>query len=414
MLIYRAKDGDTVASIARKHGILPNRLCELNGIEADMPPIPGQAFVIDCPVKSYYVKAGDTLRSIAAHHRIPLSALMRQNPALAGGEEIYPGMTLTLTNAECPRGAISVLGYARADTAPRELMASLPYLTYLAVVGALLDENGYLIPTEDAEAVTTARRAGVVPLLTVTPKIGVLEDRLLQSIPTEEGRDALTERIAAYVRERGYGGVLLEMPFACPTMHEAHNALVARLRRRLGHGMAVLSTISPLAMPKEPRTLATLGRAANGLVISAYDFATRYGSPAPEAPYDRVKETLSGVLGCVRPQKLLLGLSARAEDFPVGGGEGRVYAASDVVALAGEHGGRIAYDPIGRVPYLSYRTDEGERIVFFEDAESFCEKLSLAAEGGIGGVALFPAVGLAQPLLSVLSLMYSVVKPYGG
>ena len=100
MVIYRAKDGDTVASIARRHSMLPNRLCELNGWEADSPPIPEQDFVIDNPCKSYYVKPEDTLRSIAARHHIPLSALKRMNPALRGGEEIYPGMTLTLENAE--------------------------------------------------------------------------------------------------------------------------------------------------------------------------------------------------------------------------------------------------------------------------------------------------------------------------
>ena len=38
----------------------------------------------------------------------------------------------------------------------------------------------------------------------------------------------------------------------------------------------------------------------------------------------------------------------------------------------------------------------------------------LAAEERLGGIALFPAVRAAQPLLSVLSLMYSVIKPYGG
>ena len=414
MVIYRAKDGDTVASIARRHSMLPNRLCELNGWEADSPPIPGQAFVIDNPCKSYYVKPEDTLRSIAARHRIPLSALKRMNPALRGGEEIYPGMTLTLENAECPRGAIAVLGYAAADTEEAELSPILPYLTYLAVVGAVLDEGGELLFPEDASVVAEARKAGVAPLLTVTPRTGLSEERLLRGALTEKGRDALADAITAYVHARGYGGVLLEMPFACRSMHEPYNALMARLRRRLGHGMAVLSTVSPLAMPTDRDTLATLGRAASGLVLSAYDFATRYGTPAPEAPYDRVKEALSMPLGCVRPQKLFLGLSARGEDFSVGGGEGRVCSAAEAMALAAEHGGRISYDPIGRVPYLSYHKDGGDHILFFEDAESFYEKLSLAAEERLGGIALFPAVRASQPLLSVLSLMYSVIKPYGG
>ena len=413
MVIYRAKDGDTLTQVARRHGILPARLCELNGITGELPPIVGQAFVIDNPCKSYYVKEGDTLRAIAARHRIPLASLKRKNPALLGGEEIYTGMTLTLADAECPRGAISVLGYAAADTAPSDLVPILPYLTYLALVGATVDEGGKLLPADDAQAVGTARKAGVAPLLSLTPRAGVSDEALFCHVLTDGGRDALVDAIHTHIRERGYGGVLLDMPFACPTAHAAYTAFIARLRRRLGHGMAVFATLSPLAMPAEAGVLTALGRAACGLVLSAYDFATRYGTPAPEAPYDRVKEALAAIRGQVRPQKLLLGLSARAEDFPVGGGTGRVCTAAEVDAIARKTGAVIAYDPIGRVPYLSYRDEGGERILFFEDAESFYEKLALVAEGGIGGVALFPTVGMAQPLLSVLSLLYSTVRPYG-
>ena len=413
MVIYRAKEGDTVTQIARRHGVLPGRLCELNRITGDLPLIAGQALVIDAPSKSYYAKEGDTLRAIAAHHRIPLSTLKRKNPALLGGEDIYTGMTITLADAECPRGAISVLGYAAADTAPSDLLPILPYLTYLALVGATIDACGRLSLCDDATAIATARKAGVAPLLSLTPAAGVSEDHLFRRALTANGRDELADAICALVRGRGYGGVLLDIPFACPNAYGDYTALIARLRRRLGHGMAVLATVSPLALPTEKGVLAALGRAANALVLSAYDFATRYGTPAPEAPYDRVKEALAAIREEVRPQKLVLGLSTRAEDFPVNGGTGRICAAADIDALARETGSRIAYDPVGRVPYLPYRDAEGDRIVFFEDAESFYEKLCLVAEEGIGGVALFPTVGAAQPLLSALSLLYSTIRPYG-
>lgn len=409
MVIYRVKEGDTVAAIARRQGVLPIRLCDLNGIDPDTPPVAGQALVIDGGGRCYYVREGDSLRDIAARHRIPLPSLMRMNPALMSGEELYTGMTLTLENAEAPRDAVTVLGYAPSDTEAAALRPILPYLTYLALTGATADGEGRLLTVEDADAVAEARRAGVVPILCVSPATGLREERILENLPT----DTLADAVCTHVRRRGYGGVLVDMPLALNAMHRAYTALLLRLRRSLGHGMAVLGTISPLALPRDGRILASLGRAASGLVLCGYDFASRYGAPSPESPYDRVKEALGAIKGCVRPQKLLLGLSTRAEDFSVHGGEGRVYAARDIPELAKQNGGAIAYDPVGRVPYLAYRDTEGDRIVFFEDAESICEKLSLCGDEGIGGIALFPAVNTAQPILSALATTFSVIRPYG-
>ena len=410
MVIYRVKEGDTVAAIARNRGVLPVRLCDLNGIESDAPPVTGQALVIDGGGRCYYVREGDSLRAIAARHRIPLPSLMRLNPALMGGEEIYTGMTLTLENAEAPRDAVAVMGYAPSDTEGAALRPILPYLTSLALTGATLDGEGQLLTTEDADAVAEARRAGVVPILCVSPAMGLREERILEDLLP----DVLADAVCTHVRRQGYGGVLIDMPLSLNAMHKEYTALLLRLRRSLGHGMAVLSAISPLAMPRDTHVLTALGRAASGLVLNGYDFASRYGTPSPEAPYDRVKEALAAIKACVRPKKLFLGLSTRAEDFPVRGGEGRVCAARDIPALAKRHDTQISYDPVGRVPYLAYHDGAGDRIVFFEDAESFYEKLSLCGDEGIGGIALFPAVDAAQPILSALSSVFSVIKAWGG
>ena len=49
MIIYRVKAGDTLASVARAHSILPTLLADANAIREGDPLVPGQALVITIP-----------------------------------------------------------------------------------------------------------------------------------------------------------------------------------------------------------------------------------------------------------------------------------------------------------------------------------------------------------------------------
>jgi spore germination protein YaaH len=70
----------------------------------------------------------------------------------------------------------------------------------------------------------------------------------------------------------------------------------------------------------------------------------------------------------------------------------------------------VSYDPIARTPYLCYGRGGDRRILFFEDAESFSEKLLLLEEFGLAGITLYPTVLLPAPLLSLLAYRYRIVK----
>ena len=412
MVIYRVKEGDTLEGIARTHGVLPTALAEANGLEADRPPEVGRALIIRAPGRVYHAKEGDTVAGIARRHRLTRARLLQLNPALIGVGEPYPGMTLTVAPGEAPRGAISILGFADAATPGEELSPYLPYLSYLAIGEGRIGEGGALTLPEDAALIGQARAGGVVPLLTVTAggrdgREG--ERRRTSAVLTPEGREALVEALVPLLRRRGYGGLLLDLsPEVGDT--EAYTALLVRLRHRLGHTAAVLSTL-PIAAAEDPLCCRALGRAAGALLAETHTFSSRYSSPAPAAPLDRVEGAVRPATAEVRPEKLFLALSTRAVEYPIGGGVGRVLPAAEAEALAPL--GRGGFDPIGQVPYLCRRDSEGEHILFYEDAESFREKLLLLDRHHLGGVALHPLVGCSTALLLMLGEMFRIVKPFG-
>ena len=412
MVIYRVKEGDTLEGIARTHGVLPTALAEANGVAPDRPPEVGRALIIRVPGKVYHAKEGDTTAGIAKRHRMTRARLLQLNPALIELREPYPGMTLTVAPGEAPRGAICVLGFADAATPGKELSPYLPYLSYLAIGECRIGEGGALSLPEDTAVLALARGGGVVPLLTVTAggRDGrEAERRRCEAVLSPEGREALVEALVPVLKRRGYGGLLLDLsPGVGDT--EAYTALLVRLRHRLGHTAAVFSTL-PIAAAKDPICCRALGRAAGALLAETHTFSSRYSSPAPASPLDRVEGTIRPAAGEVRPEKLLLALSTRAVEYPLGGGVGRVLPATEAEALAPL--GRGGFDPIGQVPYLSRRDGEGEHILFFEDAESFREKLLLLERHRLGGVALHPLVGCSTPLLLLISEMFRIVRPFG-
>ena len=406
MVIYRVKEGDTLSAVARTHGVLPTELAEANGIPPDAALTPGRALLIRTPRDRYLVREGDTLWQIAKRHHTTVARLHQLNPALEGKSDLYPGMSLTVSSGTPPLGSLSVLGYAHAETPREELTSVLPYLSYLAVLSCRLGEEGMLLPPEDKRIVAAAREGGSVPLLVLTAagddgRAG--EERRMRALLSEDTSQAVINAILPLLRTRGYGGILLDLPLL-PDLREAYTAFVIRLRHRLGHTAAVLATLPP-----EENGLAAIGRAAGALLTETHAFASRFSAPAPAAPYDKVKETVTRAAREVRPQKLFMGISTRGEDFPVGGGVGRVLPPERIASLM-EEGGRLGYDPVGRVPYLAYREEGVERILFFEDVESVAEKLRLLDREGLGGVALYPAVGVDRSLLLLLAEMFSIVR----
>ncbi|MCD8004703.1 MAG: LysM peptidoglycan-binding domain-containing protein [Oscillospiraceae bacterium] len=119
MLIHVVRPGDTLSSVAQEYGIPLSLLLSLN-----QPPDParlavGQTLVIRFPEQVHTVQQGQTLRSIAGQYGVSVRHLWRNNPALGGGEQIYPGQTLVIAYRDAPdRGAlVNAYAYPFIDAA---------------------------------------------------------------------------------------------------------------------------------------------------------------------------------------------------------------------------------------------------------------------------------------------------------
>jgi len=109
---YTVQQGDTVSSIAARHGLSAQEILVRNGLGWNTIIHPGQTLrLATTPVSSaapstttagYHVKQGDTVSGIAARTGVPTQALLSAND-LSPRSVIYPGQTLRVPSAS--RGA---------------------------------------------------------------------------------------------------------------------------------------------------------------------------------------------------------------------------------------------------------------------------------------------------------------------
>ncbi len=421
MQLYRVKEGDTLSGIARSLSVSPILLAEQNGLSLDEPLPVGQAILLFSPSATHTVKGKEDVKEIASAHRISHSRLLQYNPALRHAGEPYPGQTLTLSLCDPPLGALSTVGFITAGM--EELLSEYcPYLSFVSIVGNHFDEDGSLHLLDAEEALQLARRRYVTPLLGIRPtpkdEKGGEEEKVLSFLKNENARQHLVNSLLSAVKEKGYGGVYLDLTFIPLAAKDNFTAFCIQLRRKLSSlGGFLLCALEAKVAGQAPLSpgedTAALGRASSALMLSTHALTSRFGTPCPLAPFEKMEWATKEALPLLRPEKTMLGLSLCAKDYTVGSqSPATIYGTKEALAIAKQHHSPICYDKLAECPYFTYE-EKGRHIVFFEDAESLYKKLTLLKRMRFSGIGLYPLSLADDSLLMMLSGLFRIAKRHG-
>jgi LysM repeat protein len=150
-LTYTVRAGDTVTGIARKFQMSTRQLLQLNEIARNSLLVPGQKLKLISDVVAppsvekaaaatvHVVKRGETIASIAKQHGISISTVLSMN-ALSAKAIIFPGQRLTIGSV-IPKKPASVLP-AEHTVAAGETLASIANL-YGLKLSNLLEANSF-------------------------------------------------------------------------------------------------------------------------------------------------------------------------------------------------------------------------------------------------------------------------------
>ncbi len=400
MEIYVVKPGDTLFSIAESFGVSVERLSATNEISLETPLVVGQTIVILFPETVHTVAEGETLLSVAGRYGVSENTLFRNNINLRGLPAIYPGQSIVISYEETPKYTASVYGYAYPFVDIALLRQTLPYNTYLAPFTYGITASGELVDLNDAALLVLARSYGTAALMhlsTLTPE-GRFDSSLAEAVLNEsEARENLIENVVATIQRNGYAGLDIDFEYLTADNADAYASLVLEFRRRLSaEGKIVIVALAPKTSATqrgllyEGHNYASLGAAADYVLLMTYEWGYTYGPPLAVAPISNVRRVVDYALTEIPAEKIFLGIPNYGYDWtlPFRQGESRAESISNVraVELARLGGVEIRYDEDAQSPYFNYTAEDGRvHEVWFEDARSIDAKLSLIREYSLYG-----------------------------
>lgn len=235
------------------------------------------------------------------------------------------------------------------------------------------------------------------------------------AVVTDAGsRARAVAALAALVRQSGYDGVDVDFEFLAPGAREGLTAFVRDLSARL-HAMGKIVIVSVAAKSSFDESTndfaraydyAALGRYADYVQVMAYDQHGGWSGAGPVAGLPWVERVVDVATAQIPARKVLLGIAGYGYDW--GGGTVRGVTATGALALAARYGAPIVWDGTQQAPHFRYWTASGVRHeVWWENSWSVAFKTRLAAQRGLGGVALW-SLGQED------ERMWSVLDRYSG
>jgi len=272
-------------------------------------------------------------------------------------------------------------------------------ISVLSPTGLRADADGTVSGAPDPAAAASAG-SGVA----VMPVIQQFDSTAAAALAADQ---AATARLTAALRQRaaenGWAGINLDVENLPESARDNFSAMVATIAQGLhADGRKLAVDVVPhrpghLTAASAGYDLAAIGRAADWVILMAYEEHSPSTSPGPGAGRDWQEGLLAGSLGEVgNPSHVLLGVPLYARTWPGDGSAAFADSHDATVARALRvAGARVDYDFDAATPFIS--TPDGT-LAYFDDAASLARKFALISEHHLAGLAMW-RLGFEDPAL---------------
>ena len=248
MTIHTVKNGERIEDIARKHGVSAELIIRNNDLTTE--PTVGDELLILTPTRTHIAGRHDTPERLLLRFGISKRSLLSCNPGI-GERELKMGDTVVIKYSEPAYGMGASCGEVYRGYDEKRLRAALPYLTYLSVSSAVIEDNIREI-FDDRRVVDLALSSDKIPLLRLCDK------KIGRKYGEKSEREALAERIVGFAADKGYRGIVLSR---VDDAEGVADFLMEMRKRMLGCDLILLTEINE----KSPSYMSDL---ADGSIFS--------------------------------------------------------------------------------------------------------------------------------------------------
>jgi spore germination protein len=423
MLIHVVQNGETMNSIADKYGVSADRLMIENGRMDSDRLVVGETIVILYPDITYTIQEGDTLDGIADRFEITVYQLLRNNPYLSDREFIYPGETIVISYEGNKIRAIATNGYAYPFIAMDVLRKTLPFLTYLTILGYKVTAKGEINDIEDTEIIRITSEYGTEPVMMLEALSQNMEEEinvihlLLSSV---ELQNKLIDNILSILKTKGYGGVNISTPYLIPMDRSLYLDFFTKFADRLSkEGYKVYVSFSMRIFQLLNGTIFTgleytkLAQEADRITLITYVFGYSEGIPQGTLSMDTFSRFLEYTTRLITPEKTDIGITVMGYVWSLpyipGTSKGMAISYNAAIDIAGNNNVEIQFDEITNSAYFQYIVDN-EYVVRFWDARSIDNFAKLVPEFGLYGISIWNIMNWFPQMWLVINSQYDIDK----
>jgi spore germination protein YaaH len=235
----------------------------------------------------------------------------------------------------------------------------------------------------------------------VLPRFNCQRSAVLDSLLTNPTlRQQWLDGIMAQVNAGGYDGATLDFEAGYATDRDAYSLFVADLAARLhaeGKTLALAVSAKTADVPNHPRSTFfdynALSAQADTLVVMCWGIHWATSAPGAQDDMSWVRQVVGYIATLPRTNKYVLGMQLYAMDWANGGGSANPatsYEYQDAVNLAAQVGATPRYDAASDALTFSYTDASGaHHDVWYTDATTEANRMTLAKNNGLGGIAFW-------------------------
>ena len=371
----------------------------------------------------YIVQPGDTIFSITRLFNITTAQLLFVNPELRKDGVLYVGQTLRIPELRQVRPTIEVNGYAEPTVSDEVLYNTLPYLTYLSILGYDARADGTLSSTDETRLIDAARQWGVAPLMVVSnivPGIGFSSDLAHTLFSDARLSQTLINNIIAILNEKNYYGVNLNFSELYPGDYITYTGFLQSLSTQL-HPMGYILIASPRIsfIVQEQVTLLEanarfpFNSIIDRLILRNTEWVCAYRQR--EIPFiDELQQAIDFATQLISSPKILISIPNCCYDLKLIGNQSQLYrliSSAQADALLYMTGGIFRIDPQSRTSHFTYIDDEGVfHEVLCEIDTNFRAPIALVNTYNLGGVSFRTIDDYSITSYQTISAMFEIRK----
>jgi spore germination protein len=185
-----------------------------------------------------------------------------------------------------------------------------------------------------------------------------------------------------FVREKGYGGVSMDIEFIPPARRSDYVLFLKELKEGLNELILHVNVHAKTADNPDNRIVGGhdyrgIGEAADLVAVMTIDYGYPTGPPEPISPLWWVGEVLRYALLNIPEYKLQSAFPMYGYDWIVPSHETKALSAKNAQNLAIATGAEITFDTSAASPSYSYRRGNSNHVVWFEDIRSISAKYEM-------------------------------------